>query len=63
MLVVHARCGGFFVALVPAELREEQLEAALHELGIEGAAILELDDWKASADNVAIAFVPPLDAN
>jgi hypothetical protein len=64
MLVVHARGGGgFFVALVPAELCDEQVEAALHELGIEGDAMLELSDWKTSADNVAVAYVPPLGAN
>ena len=63
MLVVHARGGGFFVALVPSELSEEQLETALHEIGVEAVAVLELDDWKTTTDNVAVAYVPPLDAN
>ena len=64
MLVVHARFGGgFFVALVPADLRDEQVEAALQEVGIEAAAVLELSDWKTSWDNVAVAYVPGLDAN
>ena len=63
MLVVHAKHGGFHIALVPTELSDEQVEAALQELGIEGAAVLELSDWKTTADNVAVTFVPPLDAN
>ena len=64
MLVVHARFGGgFHIALVPSDLRDEQVEAAFQEVGIEAAAILELSDWKTTADNVAIAFIPPLDTN
>jgi hypothetical protein len=63
MLVVHAKFGGFFVALVPADLSEGQLDAAFQEIGIEPAAVLELSDWKSSADNVAVAFVPPLEVN
>jgi len=64
MLVVHAKFGGgFFIALVPADLSEEQLDAALNELGVEAAAVLELGDWKTAADNVAVAYVPPMNAN
>ncbi len=64
MMVVHAKHGGgFHVALVPADLSDELVEAAFQEVGIEGAAVLELSDWKTTADNVAIAFIPPLDAN
>jgi len=64
MLVVHAKFGcGFFVALVPSDLSPEQLDAAFQEIGIEPAALLELSDWKTSADNVTVAFVPPLDEN
>ena len=37
MLVVHARCGGFHVALVPSALLQEQVEAALNEVGVEVA--------------------------
>ena len=40
------------VALVPAALSPEQLEAALHEVGVAAAAVLELSDWKTSANNV-----------
>ena len=61
MLVIHARCGGFFVALVPFDLPPEQIEAALNELGIEGAR--RSSDWKTSGSGLAVAYVPPLDAN
>ena len=37
MFVVHARGGGFFVALVPPALSPDQLKAVLNELEIEGA--------------------------
>jgi hypothetical protein len=63
MLVVHARQGGFHVALVPSDLGDEQVEAALQELGIEGTAVLELSDWRTAECGVALAFIPPLDAN
>jgi hypothetical protein len=63
MLVVHAQQGGFYIALVPAVLSEEQVEAALNELGIEGTAVLELGDWKTAACGLTVAFVPPLEAN
>ena len=59
MMVVHARFGGgFFVAMIPAELSQEQIEAALQELGIEAEAVLELGGWKTSRSNVAVARVP-----
>jgi hypothetical protein len=63
MLVVHARHGGFYIALVPGVLSEEQVEAAFEELRVEAAAVLELSDWKTSSDNVAVAFVPGLGVN
>ena len=63
MLVIHTKHGGFFVALVPAALSPEQLDAALDEFGIDAAAVLELGDWRTSADNVTVAFVPPLELN
>ena len=59
MMAVHDRFKeGFFVALVPAELSTEQVEAAFDELGIDGDAVLELDGWRTSKENVAVAFVP-----
>lgn len=58
MLVVHTRHGGFYIALVPAVLSEEQVEAAFQEIGIEPAAVLELGDWKAAACGLTVAFVP-----
>jgi len=64
ILVVHAgHGGGFHVALVPADLRDERVEAAVQEVGIEAAAVLELSDWQTSANKVAVAYVPPLDSN
>ena len=63
MLVVHARGGGFYIALVPAVLNDEQVEAALNELKVEAAAVLELSDWKTAACGLTVAFVPPLEAN
>jgi hypothetical protein len=59
MRVIHARFGGgFHVALVPAELSPEQVEAALHELGVEAEAVLELGGWQTAACGVAVARVP-----
>ena len=59
MLVVHAKFeGGFYVALVPAELSHEQVEASFREVGVEAEAVLELGGWKTSSDNVAVAHVP-----
>ena len=59
MMVVHARFGGgFYLAMIPAELSQEQIEAALSELGVDAEAILELGGWKTSGSNVAVARVP-----
>ncbi len=59
MMVVHDRFKeGLFVALVPAELSTDQVEAAFDELRIDGDAVLELDGWRTSKENVAAAFVP-----
>ena len=64
MVVVHARFqDGFFIALVPAELSQEQIEAALQEFGIEAEAVLELSGWKTSECGLAVARVPGLEAN
>ena len=59
MMVVHDRFqGGFFVAMVPAELSEEQVQAVLQELGVEAEAYLELADWRTAECGVAVAHVP-----
>ncbi len=58
MLVVYGQESGFYVALVPAALSEERIEAALHELGIDARAIYELGGWRYSEDDVAVAHVP-----
>ena len=61
MLVVYGQEGGFYVALVPAVVTEERMEAALRELGVDALAVFELGGWKTTSDNVAVAHVPALD--
>lgn len=59
MFVVHAGFqGGIYIALVPADLTPELVDAALHELGVDGDAMLELGGWKTPSQNVAVAHVP-----
>jgi hypothetical protein len=58
MLMVYGQEGGFFLALVPAAITEERLEAALRELGVDAVAVYELGGWKTTSDNVAVAHVP-----
>jgi hypothetical protein len=59
MLVVHTGDkDGFYLALVPAVITEERLEAALNELGVDARAIYELGGWRQTDDDVAVAFVP-----
>lgn len=61
MMVVHVRAqGGFFVAMVPAHLNQEQIEAALEEIGITADAVLELSGWMTAKCSVAVAHVPQL---
>ena len=62
MMVIHDRFqAGFFIAMVPAELSTEQVEAAFDELGIDGDAVLELGDWKTAECGVTVAHMrfPP----
>jgi hypothetical protein len=47
----------FSVVFAPADLTPEQLEAALHELGIDGDELLELGGWR-TLNGVAVAWVP-----
>ena len=64
MLVIHDRFGeGFHVAMVSADLSQEQVESALHELGVDGDAMLELGGWKTAECGVAVARVPFPDTN
>ena len=65
MLIVHDKFqGGFFVAMVPAELRDDQVEAAFREIGVDAEAYLELADWRTSSEcGVAVAHVPFPPAN
>ena len=61
MMIVYAGSeGGFYLALVPAVLSDERLEAALNELGVDAQVTFELGGWKNTEDNVAVAFVPAL---
>jgi hypothetical protein len=59
MLVVHSRfSNGFHVVMAPAELRDEQIQAALREVGVEAEERFELGGWRTSSQNVAVAHVP-----
>jgi hypothetical protein len=62
MMIVYDGDQGFYLALVPAALTEERMEAALHELGVDAQAVFELGGWKSTEDDVAVAHVPALDA-
>ena len=58
MFAVFAGQDGFYLAMVPAALSRERMEDALHELGVDGEAILEVGGWRTSADDVAVARIP-----
>ena len=59
ILVIHGRFGsGFHIAMIPADLRPEEIRAALQELGIDGAQAFELGGWRTSSQHVAVAHVP-----
>ncbi len=59
MFVVYTQFeGGLYFALVPAALSDERMQAALHELGIDADAVFELDGWRRTDDDVAVAYVP-----
>jgi hypothetical protein len=49
---------GFYLAWVPSELDENQLQSAFNELGIEPEQTMEVGGWRTSSENVAVAFVP-----
>ena len=65
MLVVQAKCQsgtnttpGFYIASVPTALDAMEIDSNLKALGIDAARVFELSNWKTSAQNVAVAFVP-----
>jgi hypothetical protein len=59
MFALHGRFpDGFHIALVPAALSEEQMQAAFDELGIDVEAVLELGGWRTSSTSVAVVHVP-----
>ncbi len=50
--------GGFYLAFVPQGLDDDQIAAALAEMGIEPEQTLEIGGWRKTSQNVAISFVP-----
>ena len=58
MMIVYDGDDGFYLALVPAVLSLEQVEAAFRELGVDAEAVFELTDWRTSSEDVAVARVP-----
>jgi hypothetical protein len=44
--------------MVSADLPQEHVETTLHELGVDGDAMLELGGWKTAACGVMVARVP-----
>jgi len=65
MLVVHARHqhGGCYIALVPADLDPQEVDAALREVNIEAERVYELGNWQTSSQGVAAAYIPFPGAN
>ena len=64
MLVVHDRLGsGFWVAMVSADLPQEQIETTLHELEVDGDAMLKLAGWRMAKCGVKVARVPFPESN
>jgi hypothetical protein len=62
MMIVYAGSeSGFYVAMVPAAVTEERLEAALRELGVDAQATFELGGWRTTSDDVTVARVPALE--
>jgi hypothetical protein len=49
---------GFYLAWVPSDLDENQLQAAFNEWGIEPEQAMEVSGWRTSSQNVSAAFVP-----
>ena len=59
MAVVHDQSSdGFYVAMIPAHLSQEEVNAALRQLGVEADAVLELGGWRTANCGVAVARVP-----
>jgi hypothetical protein len=49
---------GFYIAFVPADLDDSQMQAAYVEIGIEPEQSLTVDGWQTTSQHVAFAFVP-----
>lgn len=49
---------GFHLAWVPAVLTDDEVVAALAELGIEVERAIEVGGWKTSTLNVTVAYIP-----
>jgi hypothetical protein len=65
MLVVHEKHqhSALYLALVPASLDAAEIDAAFRELGIDAARVFEVGNWKTTASNVGVAFLPFPDSN
>ncbi len=60
IFVIHAKhlYGRFFVALVPAALDHDEIQAAFDELNLDVDQVAEIREWRTTSQNVAVAFVP-----
>ena len=59
MTVVHDHASdGFYVAMIPSHLSQEEVDLVLRQLGVEAEAVLELGGWKTAKCGVAVARVP-----
>lgn len=60
MFVLHAKYqyGRFYLALVPAALNHDEIQAAFDELNLDVDHVAELKEWRTTSQNVAVAYVP-----
>lgn len=60
MFVLHAKYqyGRFYLALVPADLDNAEIQAAFDEVGIDVDQMAEIREWRTTSQNVAVAYVP-----
>ena len=60
IFVIHAKhlYGRLFVALVPATLDHDEIQAAFDELNLDVDQVAEIREWRTTSQNVAVAFVP-----
>ena len=59
MTVVHDHASdGFYIAMIPSHLSQEEVHTALRQLGVEAEAVFEFGGWKTAKCGVAVARVP-----